>query len=135
MTERKATDNFIYGDFGSDADELSARRRHMSMTGYQMCSITTCNCGSWHGGHASNRLTEIRHLLDGMGTPTNGKTMHDAIRDALTAADDLRGEVARLREALVLITGEYDPKDYGGISEVMFTIAGDALQSHREADQ
>ena len=43
-------------------------------------------------------------------------------------ADDLQAEVARLREALVLVTREYDPSDYGGISEAMFTIAGDALE-------
>ena len=64
-------------------------------------------------------------------------SMHNAFYDtrkARTEVDTLRAEVARLREALVLITGEYDPSDYGGISEAMFTIAGDALQSHREAD-
>jgi hypothetical protein len=47
----------------------------------------------------------------------------------------LEAEVARLREALVLITVAYDPKDYGGNSEVMFSIAGAALQSHGETDQ
>ena len=47
----------------------------------------------------------------------------------------LEAEVARLREALMLITVAYDPKDYGGNSEVMFSIAGAALQSHREAGQ
>ena len=55
---------------------------------------------------------------------------------ALVVADrmlELEAEVARLRQALVLVTREYDPSDYGGISEAMFTIAGDALQSHREA--
>ena len=41
--------------------------------------------------------------------------------------DTLEAEVARLREALMLITREYDPSDYGGIAEAMFTIAGEAL--------
>jgi hypothetical protein len=57
---------------------------------------------------------------------------------ALVVADrmlELEAEVARLRETLVLITGAYDPKDYGGNSEVMFSIAGAALQSHGEAYQ
>ena len=62
--------------------------------------------------------------------------LYETIRDveenptgALEAVQQLFAEVARLREALVLITQEYDPSDYGGISEIMFTIAGDALQS------
>ena len=55
--------------------------------------------------------------------------------DALDLIEELQAEVARLRETLVLITGAYDPKDYGGNSEIMFAIAGAALQSHGEADQ
>jgi hypothetical protein len=47
-------------------------------------------------------------------------------------ADDLQAEVARLRKTLVLITGAYDPKDYGGNSEVMFSIAGAALQIDKD---
>jgi predicted nuclease with TOPRIM domain len=46
--------------------------------------------------------------------------------------DTLEAEVARLREALMLITGVYDPKDYGGNSEVMFSIAGAALQIDKD---
>jgi hypothetical protein len=62
-------------------------------------------------------------------------TDEDLQNKAADAIDTLRAEVARLREALMLITGAYDPKDYGGNSEVMFSIAGAALQSHREAGQ
>jgi hypothetical protein len=61
-----------------------------------------------------------------------------AAQAALTLADkmlELEAEVKRLREALMLITVAYDPKDYGGNSEVMFSIAGAALQSHGEANQ
>jgi len=27
--------------------------------GYRRCNIAACNCGSWHGGHAENRLHDI----------------------------------------------------------------------------
>jgi hypothetical protein len=47
--------------------------------------------------------------------------------DALDLIEELQAEVKRLREALVLIKWEYDPSDYGGIAEAMFTIAGEAL--------
>ena len=52
--------------------------------------------------------------------------------EAADCIDELQAEVARLREALMLITQEYDPSDYGGNSEAMFTIAGDALQTHKD---
>ena len=52
--------------------------------------------------------------------------------EAADRIDELEAEVARLREALMLITGVYDPKDYGGNSEVMFSIAGAALQIDKD---
>src|ERR1700735_4806734 len=33
--------------------------------GFSPCNIAACNCGSWHGGHASERLDEIqKHLTE-----------------------------------------------------------------------
>jgi hypothetical protein len=52
--------------------------------------------------------------------------------EAADRIDELEAEVARLREALMLVTGVYDPKDYGGNSEVMFSIAGAALQIDKD---
>jgi len=31
--------------------------------GYRRCDIAACNCGSWHGGHAEDRLSEIRRVF------------------------------------------------------------------------
>ena len=62
-------------------------------------------------------------------------TMRDVEQNPMGAWQDIQqlvAEVARLREALMLITGAYDPKDYGGNSEVMFSIAGAALQTHKD---
>ena len=64
---------------------------------------------------------------------TENKTI-TTCNQAADAIDTLRAEVARLRAALMLITQEYDPSDYGGISEAMFGIAHAAL-AHGEADQ
>ena len=62
-------------------------------------------------------------------------TMRDVEQNPMGAWQDIQqlvAEVARLRETLVLITRAYDPKDYGGNSEVMFSIAGAALQTHKD---
>lgn len=82
-SERDRSQNFIWGDFCTDKEELDARRRFMLDDGYRLCSIPACNCGSWHGGNASRRLSEIRDLLDELEVPTNGLTLLDAIRNAL----------------------------------------------------
>tara|TARA_R110000824_G_scaffold860_3_gene5167 strand:+ start:393 stop:758 length:366 start_codon:yes stop_codon:yes gene_type:complete len=77
---------------------------------------------------ANDQVRKLYQVLDNqLGTPC------ESIRHA-QEIEELQAEVTRMREALVLITGEYDPKDYGGISEIMFTIAGDALE-YEEADQ
>jgi HPt (histidine-containing phosphotransfer) domain-containing protein len=52
--------------------------------------------------------------------------------EAADCIDELQAEVARMRESLKEITQEYDPSDYGGIAEAMFTIAGDALQIDKD---
>lgn len=40
--------------------------------GYRRCDIMACNCGSWHGGHLSARLDEIRELLSEKDIPWQG---------------------------------------------------------------
>lgn len=83
MIDIDRTSNFLYGDFGTDADELDARRSFMSGRGYRFCDIMACNCNSWHGGNADRRLSDIRDLLDELEVPTNGVTLIDAIRRAI----------------------------------------------------
>ena len=55
--------------------------------GYRRCDVPACNCGSFHGGHANQRLHELFDTLD----PANGQT-------ALARAEELRAENARLIE-------------------------------------
>ncbi|MBK8189035.1 MAG: hypothetical protein IPK79_01115 [Vampirovibrionales bacterium] len=35
--------------------------------GYRRCDIPACNCGSFHGGHADDRLREIGDYIEGCG--------------------------------------------------------------------
>lgn len=84
-------------DFASDANELRARRNFMVRQGYRFCDIPACNCNSWHGGHAEQRLSELVDLLDDLHILRDGKTVLDALRDEITT---LRAEVVRLRETI-----------------------------------
>ena len=45
--------------FNDEQVELQARRDFMIRQGYRFCDIAACNCGSWHGGHADNRLRQM----------------------------------------------------------------------------
>ena len=42
-----------------DHEELTALRGFVAARGYRRCDNPVCNCGSWHGGHANDRLIEI----------------------------------------------------------------------------
>jgi len=55
-------------EFPSAVDELKARRDFMISRGYRFCSIPACNCNSWHGGHAEDRLTEACDERDELRT-------------------------------------------------------------------
>lgn len=48
--------------------------------GYRPCDIPACNCGSWHGGHASQRLQELREAL---GDRVQGKTILQAVKELI----------------------------------------------------
>ena len=63
--------------------------------GYRRCDIAACNCGSWHGGHAANRLRELSELIG-----QNGKTLIDSAETLLRRAEAAEAEVKRLRKAL-----------------------------------
>ena len=73
-------------EFHDEASELEARRNFMIRRGYRFCQIAACNCGSWHGGKAEDRLAEITDMLIDMGVEMNGIVLIDAIQElALTA--------------------------------------------------
>ena len=66
--------------FHTDEEELQARRDFMSGEGYRICSIPACNCNSWHGGNASNRLRDLRDIFAEFGVDTNGVTLLDTVK-------------------------------------------------------
>jgi hypothetical protein len=47
----------------------------LERNGFRRCDISACNCGSWHGGHASRRLDEIKEALTDADVDLNGKTI------------------------------------------------------------
>lgn len=70
------------------AQDFIARR------GYVRCDIPACNCGSWHGGSAEDRLREISDALDGR---TNGSTILAEIEKLMVESaerDQLRASLA-----------------------------------------
>jgi hypothetical protein len=74
-------------------DELERRRWYMEQAGYRRCDIPACNCNSWHGGHADQRLLELRE-----------ETRADWYTRLLAERDDLRRErdVARYAARLTV---------------------------------
>jgi len=69
--------------------ERDRRAWFMESRGYRRCDIPVCNCNSWHGGHAQERLQEISDALPFANGPT---TLQSVV--ALVAERD------RLREAI-----------------------------------
>lgn len=59
-------------------DEVHRLRRFLELKGYRRCDIPACNCGSFHGGHANERLREIDEAL---GLRTQGKTILQAVQE------------------------------------------------------
>ena len=57
--------------------------------GYRRCDIAACNCGSWHGGYAGDRLHEIREVLDDAGEP-GGVPIRERVRAVLIDRDAAR---------------------------------------------
>lgn len=75
-----------------DAELLDFIRRE----GYRRCDIPACNCGSWHGGHASDRLREIGEVIE-----HNGITILAAVEAAVS-------DRAELLDALEAVIRESD---------------------------
>lgn len=96
------------------AQEAEAYRAldFLRRAGYRRCDIAACNCGSWHGGHAEDRLAEIKAALDDTGAPQCGGILVDrikALRAAMLLAEldtatYLRAEADRLRQGTSDIT-------------------------------
>ena len=72
-----------------DREEIERLRAFIESRGYRRCDIMVCNCGSFHGGHAESRLSEIDEALPDANGPT-----------ILQRVQALRAENKRLREAL-----------------------------------
>jgi hypothetical protein len=70
-------------DLAARVEELEdfIRRR-----GYRRCDIAACNCNSFHGGNAEDRLAEIREALQEADINTNGVTLIDSLKDLIARA-------------------------------------------------
>lgn len=65
--------------------ELGRCLNFIESRGYRRCDIPACNCGSWHGGHAQQRLQEIN---DALGNP-NGVTTLKAVQQLVARNEEL----------------------------------------------
>jgi hypothetical protein len=64
--------------------------RFIANEGFRRCDIMACNCGSWHGGSASQRLHEIRELMEEHDISTNGETIYSALEKHFAALRAVR---------------------------------------------
>lgn len=67
-------------------------RAFIESRGYRRCDTAACNCGSFHGGHAEARLSEIRDDLEAV-IDLNGLTIRGGVRALLTESQRLREQV------------------------------------------
>lgn len=86
--------------------ELAEARRRLEKTldfiesnGYRRCDIAACNCGSWHGGHASQRLRELTDLLNEHDCQPMQKTLLVAVRDVVERAEAAESAITVERQA------------------------------------
>lgn len=68
--------------------EIERRDWFLESRGYRRCDIAACNCQYWHGGHAMQRLDEIRYALDEAGAAENGETTLHAVQRLLAARQE-----------------------------------------------
>jgi len=105
-----------------DAEQQRAdgMARFLEHAGYRRCDIPACNCGSYHGGHASRRLDEIREALEDAGIMMNGVTLLagvQALRQRADAAETAvramvegdEGTVQDIIRMAVRLCGDDDP--------------------------
>jgi len=71
---------------GECADEIRRLTDFIRSRGYRRCDIAACNCLSWHGGHAEDRLREIREAFDHAGIG-NGKTVLAMVAELIAALE------------------------------------------------
>lgn len=82
----KSTNSLSMGGCRDDDASLFLERH-----GYRRCDIPACNCGSWHGGYANERLAEIRQEFEeDVFTETNGKTLLDIVIEVLHDRSNLK---------------------------------------------
>jgi len=64
--------------------ENAELRAFITHQGFQRCDVPTCNCGSYHGGHAFARFHEIGEALVEAGARSNGSTVLTDVKRVLT---------------------------------------------------
>lgn len=86
--------------------QLEAALIFLERRGYRRCDIPACNCGSWHGGHASERLREIDEALAECGierqTASEARTILQRVNIALAQRSASQAELAAVREDAVI---------------------------------
>jgi len=86
-------------EYSQDKEKLE---QFIASEGYVRCDIPACNCGSFHGGHAQRRLSEIANAL---GELKQGATLLEAVESLVRlheATTSLFAVVPKeYREALV----------------------------------
>jgi hypothetical protein len=81
-----ATDGGLPESRPAVPQEEQDARWFLEREGYRRCDVAACNCGSWHGGHAMQRLTEIEDALTDAGIEMNGKTILQGVRELAASA-------------------------------------------------
>jgi len=69
--------------------ENAELRAFITHQGFQRCDVPTCNCGSYHGGHAFARFHEIGEALVEAGARSNGSTVLTDVKRVLTENAEL----------------------------------------------
>lgn len=81
-----------------NAEDFLARQ------GYRRCDISACNCGSWHGGHANQRLRELREAFEqDEHAVANGKNLLTLVCETLGERARLRAELAKARKEIYML--------------------------------
>jgi len=132
--EAREIANYAWYDHAAPLlDELESRQRFMASRGYQPCDIPACNCNSWHGGLAEERLREWGELL---GSRTQGETLLSAtskILEELEAAREAMGSADWMANCELCISS-YDPDSIVSNNlQHELGVLHDAAQEYRAA--
>jgi hypothetical protein len=115
------------------AEAVQAREKaegFIADEGYRRCDIPACNCGSWHGGHAADRLREISDTLADAGIP-GGTTIHGGVLILRERAE--ASEAAREADRRKLEAG-LDDDDTSGMAFGAVVAVATVLDCRRLAD-